>query len=153
MHGDFGMKFDSGKCLLFVLVFFAILVSFGSVCAADTNNAYDNYAFGHLDQPTVPNNDDNSLSDNPGVILDDNGDFIMSARYNTGTGYYWVVSSDSYGVDLSSIDNVVDHPDCTGSSATSYFKFHVTGDDYHVKLILLSPTGEVVKEIDSNMIN
>ena len=99
------------------------------------------------------NVDDNSLSDNPGVILDDNGDFIMSARYNTGTGYYWVVSSDSYGVDLSSIDNVVDHPDCTGSSATSYFKFHVTGDDYYVKLILLSPTGEVVKEIDSNMIN
>ncbi len=173
MHGDFGMKFDSGKCLLFVLVFFAILVSFGSVCAADTNNAYDNYAFGHLDQPTVPNNDlgdlpiiggdsvavndinvdDNSLSDNPGVILDDNGDFIMSARYNTGTGYYWVVSSDSYGVDLSSIDNVVDYPDYSGSSATSYYKFHVTGDDYYVKLILLSPTGEVVKEIDSNMIN
>lgn len=44
------MIFNSRKSLFFVgLMFFTLLVSFGSVCAADTNNAYDNYAFGHLD--------------------------------------------------------------------------------------------------------
>ena len=244
------MILNSRKNLSFAfLLLFAVLVSFGSVCAADINDA-GNYTFGHLNKPTVPHhdvpvligndstapnpvvnngnpvlltsgddsasNDNNTnrtyslgglplpdlhngllgdspqgpnmpgpymppwwnidnpasifekampaltndgdliakaLSDSHGVILDDNGDFSMSARYNTGTGYYWVVSSDSYGVDLISTNNVIDHPDACGSSATSYFKFHVTSDDYYVKLTLLSPTGEIVKEIDSNMIN
>lgn len=234
------MIFNSRKNLSFAfLLFFAVLVSFGSVCAADTNNAYGNYTFGHLDKPTVPHHDigdlpimggdsvavndintddssslnncghvlldsgDDSASndnitcrnfslgllsppdpgdlpiwepiiiipnipeltndgdlvynsspvDRSGVILDDNNDFTMSARYNTGTGFYWKVSSDSYGVDLISIKNVIDHFDACGSSATSYFKFHVTSEDYYVKLILVGPTGNIVDEIDSNMIN
>ncbi len=41
----------SRKNLSFVfLLFFAVLVSFGSVCAADTNNACGNYTFDHLDK-------------------------------------------------------------------------------------------------------
>ena len=56
------MIFNSRKNLSFAfLLFFAVLVSFGSVCAADSNNcaadsnnACGNYTFGHRDIPTLP---------------------------------------------------------------------------------------------------
>ena len=49
------MIFNSRKNLSFAfLLFFAVLVSFGSVCAADSNNAGGNYTFGNRDMPTLP---------------------------------------------------------------------------------------------------
>lgn len=126
-----------------------------SAADTDSSNDYTNYSLGlnviglndTLSMPEIISENDS------GVILDDNNDFTMSARYNAGTGYCWVVSPDSYGVELLSTENVVDHPCCAGSSATAYFNFHVTGEDYYVKLILISPSGDIVREIDSNMIN
>lgn len=88
-----------------------------------------------------------------GPILDDDGNFLMSVPYNCGTGYHWEVSSDSYGVDLVSHHNEIDHQGVSGSSAMAYFTFHVNSDDYCAKLVLLSPSGDVVKEVDSNMLN
>lgn len=88
-----------------------------------------------------------------GPVLDDDGNFVMSVPYNGGTGYHWKVSSDSYGVDLVSKHNEIDHPGLSGSSATAYFTFHANSDDYCAKLILISPSGDVVKEVDSNMLN
>ncbi|WP_407431580.1 hypothetical protein [Methanobrevibacter sp.] len=129
---------------------------------ANDNNTNPTYSLGGLSLPDLHNgliltNNGNSvaksLSDRPGVILDGNGDFSMSAKYNTSAGCRWFLSSDSYGVDLISINNVIDQPDAYGSFAITNFKFHVHSDDYYVKLILLSPTGKILKEIDSNMIN
>ena len=88
-----------------------------------------------------------------GPILDDNNDFTMSAKYNSGTGYMWKVSPETHGVYVAEPRYVVDHPGTSGSSGTVYFDIHVISDDYYVKLILVSPTGKVVDEIDSDMVN
>ena len=192
------MIFNSRKNLSFAfLLFFAVLVSFGSVCAADSNNAGGNYTFGNRDMPTLPPhgdlgdlppiggdsvavndvNVDDNLNDCRSVLLDsgddsaanddssfygvfggnigipDSGDFGMSVRFNAGTGYHWEISSESYGVDLLYVSTYFDHPDCVGSSATSYYCFHKNSEDYYVKLILIDPRGNIVDEVDSNMIN
>lgn len=117
------------KIILASLLALTLFVSLGSICASEI-----------MDDVNSP-------------IIDDNNDFTMSARYNTGTGYYWQVSPESYGVELISTNYEVDHPDTCGSSATAFFNFHINSDDYYVKLILISPTGEIVNELDSNMIN
>lgn len=83
-----------------------------------------------------------------------NGNFVMTVPYNAGTGYHWEISQDSYGVEVNSVDFVEDHPGTFGSSGTGYFNFHVIdNNNYYVKLVLISPTGDIVKEIDSNMLN
>ena len=84
-----------------------------------------------------------------GPILDDNNDFTMSAKYNAGTGYMWKVSPETHGVNVAEPRYVVDHPNTFGSSGTVY----LISDDYYVKLILVSPSGKVVDEIDSDMVN
>ena len=115
-----------------LFIFLALFVCFGCVAATDVVS------------------DDSRLS---APIVDDHSDFTMSARYNGGTGYHWVVSDDSYGVELVSSDNVIDHPGMTGSSATAYFTFHVVDDDYQAKLLLITPTGDVAKVLTSDMLN
>ena len=71
-------------------------------------------------------------------------DFTMAAKYNAGTGYHWEVSPDSYGVKLIGQKNVIDHPGTCGSSGTAYFHFVKTGDEGLAKIVLISPTGEIV---------
>lgn len=83
----------------------------------------------------------------------DHSDFTMSVPYTAGTGYHWEISDESYGVDVDDINYVQDHPNTCGSSGTAYFNFHVNSDDYYVKLVLVSPAGDIVDEIDSNMLN
>lgn len=95
------------------------------------------------------NNGVNDLS----AVPDCNNDFTMTVPYTAGTGYHWEVSPETYGVDLVSSNFVEDHPGCLGSSGTDYFNFHINSDDYYVKLVLISPNGEIVKEVDSNMLN
>ena len=92
-------------------------------------------------------------SSNSGVIIDDQDMFTMTVPQTAGTGYHWEVSSESYGVDVCSSNFVEDHPGCFGSSGTVYFNFHVNSPDYYVKLVLINPSGEIVKEVDSNMLN
>ena len=86
-------------------------------------------------------------------ILDGNDQFTMTARFNGGTGYHWEISPETHGVDLVDKHIVAQHPDLCGSGATAYYTFHVNSDDYYVKLILLTPTGKIVDELDSDMIN
>lgn len=82
-----------------------------------------------------------------------NDDFVMSVPYNAGTGYHWEIA-ESHGVEVNSINFVEDHPGMMGSSGTGYFNFHIIdNNDYYVKLVLISPCGDIVKEIDSNMLN
>lgn len=95
---------------------------------------------------------DNSVSD-LNAVPDLNNDFTMTVPYTAGTGYHWEVSPETHGVDIGKINFVEDHPGCLGSSGTVYFNFHVNSDDYYVKLVLISPTGEIVNEVDSNMLN
>ena len=79
--------------------------------------------------------------------------FTMTVPCTAGTGYHWEVSPETYGVDIGPSKFVEDNPGCVGSSGTVYFNFHINSPDYYVKLVLLNPTGEIVKEVDSNMIN
>lgn len=93
-----------------------------------------------------------AASANP--IADDGGNFVMSVPYNSGTGYHWEVSPDSFGVELVSMKNVQDHPGACGTSGTSYFTFHIVdADNYYAKLVCISPAGKIVKEVDSDMVN
>lgn len=90
---------------------------------------------------------------NTGAVIGDDGNFVMSVPTTAGTGYHWEVSPQSYGVNLNSANFVADHPGTCGSSGTTYFNFHANSGDYYVKLVLISPTGDIVKEIDSDMLN
>lgn len=77
--------------------------------------------------------------------------FTMAVPYNAGTGYHWEISPESHGVEVISINFVEDYPGTLGSSGTGYFNFHVIdNDDYYVKLVLISPKGDIVSETDSN---
>ena len=107
------------KIILVSLLALTLLVCAGSIYAIDWNN------------PTIR----------------DDSDFTMTARYNGGTAYYWEVSPDSYGVELVSQNNVLDHPNACGSSGTQYFNFKIINEDYFVKLIKVGPNGNIVDEI------
>lgn len=138
--------------LIFALVaVFTIFVGISCIAAGDVNH---NAAVDDGSNAAVASNvlepKDSSSS---GIVLDDNNDFTMSVRYNAGTGYHWEVSPESYGVVVSEPNYVQDHPDRVGSSGTAYFNVHVTGDSYYVKLVLISPSGKIVDEVDSGMIN
>lgn len=91
-------------------------------------------------------------ADNSPIISDDNN-FEMTVPYNAGTGFHWEISSETHGVEVLSTNYVQDHSDCAGSSRTAYFNFKVMDDDFYVKLVLISPSGDIVKEVDSDMIN
>lgn len=120
------LNLENKSLIMFsLLVVFAILVSVSCISAADADS----------------------------TSLDKHASFTMSAPYNAGTGYHWEISSETYGVHALPVKNVEDHPGTCGSSATAYFTFIPTSSDYYVKLVLISPTGEIVKELDSNMIN
>lgn len=118
------MKFNK-SLILTALVIFSVFVALSGVSAADADN----------------------------VAPTDNGNFVMTVPYNAGTGYHWEVACETYGVEVNSIDFVEDHPGTLGSSGTGYFSFHIIDDDYYVKLVLISPSGEIVNEVDSNMVN
>ncbi len=119
------INFENRSLVIFsLLAVFAILVSVSCISAAD---ATENSA--------------------------DTGVFEMTVPYNAGTGYHWEISSETHGVNVLSVNHVEDNPGTCGSSGTAYFKFQPTSDQYYVKLVLLSPTGEIVKEVDSDMLN
>lgn len=136
----------SGLILAFLAVF-SIIIGMGCIAAANADHVAADNLFAN----------DSGLAQNSsgsGIVVDDNNDFTMSVKYNTGTGYHWVVSSETHGVDISGPNYVADHPGACGSSGTAYFNVHViNGDDYYVKLVLVSPSGDIVDEVDSNMIN
>ena len=94
----------------------------------------------------------NNITDSDANV-DINIPLTMTVPQTAGTGYHWEVSPETYGVDIGESKFVEDHPGCVGSSGTNYFSFHINSDDYYVKLVLISPTGEIVKEVDSNMLN
>ena len=139
--------------LIFALaVVFSIFVGMTCIAAAEVNQQVSDDSFA-----TEINQSDDSLVDiGHRAIFDDNNDdnidFTMSARYSASTGYFWKVSPETHGVDISE-RYVVDNPDRCGSAGTVYFDIHVNSDDYYVKLILVSPSGKVVDEIDSDMVN
>lgn len=138
--------------LIFALVaVFSIFVGISCIAACDVNN---NATIDDGSNVVVA---DNVLepkdSSHSGLILDGNNDFTMSVRYNSGTGYHWEVSPESYGVDVSEPNYVQDHPGLCGTSGTAYFNVHVNSDNYYVKLVLVSPSGKIVDEVDSDMIN
>lgn len=121
------MKLKLDKNIIFVsLLVLALFVGVSSISAAD--------------------NADN------GPILDD-GNFVMTVPYNAGTGYHWEISPETHGVEVNAIKYVEDNPGTCGSSGTGYFNFHVVDNDYYVKLVLISPAGDIVDEIDSGMLN
>ena len=124
------MKINFSKNIIFVsLALMSILVAVSCVAAEDIGDS--------VDASTIVN-----------------GNFVMSVPYNAGTGYHWEVSSDSYGVEVASINYVQDHPGTVGSSGTGYFAFNIIdADNYYAKLVLISPSGEIVKEVDSGMLN
>ncbi|WP_407432180.1 hypothetical protein [Methanobrevibacter sp.] len=130
---------------LISLVVFSLLVGISAISATDvnTNNTHDSGFFN--DATFVHTND-------PGIILN-NGSFVMSVPYTAGTAYHWEVSPETHGADVSFDKFVADHPDCMGSSGTCYFNVHVNSDDYYVKLVLIGPNGEIVNQIDSDMVN
>ncbi|WP_296891270.1 hypothetical protein [uncultured Methanobrevibacter sp.] len=105
----------------------------------------------------------NSLSDNcsdeiPDAIFNDNiscvmepCDFGISVRFTSGNGYHWEFTDDCYGVDLFHMSTTfIEHPD---DFYTSYCDYHIISEDYYIKLILIDPNGNIVDEVDSNMIN
>ena len=148
------MKLDmlknNSKIILALLVVFSIFVGLGCISATggDGNATCVN------DTYTTPFDVNTPFHPASEPILDDNGTFVMSARGASGsTGYHWEISPETYGVDLVSQNFVEDHPGAVGSSGTTYFTFHVNGDSYYVKLLLVTPHGDVVKELDSNMLN
>lgn len=155
------MKLNNSRLILAALVVFSAFVGLGCIAASDANSN----TFGHVANDTGFLTDSGLLTDsgflaeplsnstNNGPVLDGDNNFVMSGRYNGGTGYHWEISPETHGVDLVSQDNVEDHPGACGSSATSYFTFHVNSDDYYVKLILVTPTGDIAGEIDSDMLN
>ena len=126
---------NKNHLILAFVVVFSICIVMSCIAASE------------IDQKTL-NTDKGS-----GPIIDDNNDFTMSARYNAGTGYIWKVSPETYGAVVSEPRYVLDNPYTIGGSGTVYFDIHVNSDDYYVKLILVSPSGKIVDEIDSDMVN
>ena len=122
---------NTTQIIIVALVIFSIFAGLSCVAAAD------------IDASSI--NHDNSL--------DMNRVLTMTARYNAGTGYHWEVSPETHGVTLMTVKNIVDHPGTCGSSGTRIYKFLKQEKDYYVKLVYVSPSGEIVKEIDSNMLN
>ena len=144
------MKFDSNKIFILLAVF-TLFVGISCISATDidVNSTHIDDAI-HSGTENVKIND---TQNDFNAILDDNGNFVMTVPLTAGTGYHWEISSESYGVDLISSEFVEDHPGCCGSSGTDYFNFHANSGDYYVKLVLISPTGEIVKTVDSDMLN
>lgn len=139
MKLNFDILKDNSRFVLLALVVLSAFVGLGCIAASDNN----------IDSAT------GIVADisNPGIILDGDNCFQMTVPYNSGTGFHWEVSPETHGVELVSEEYVADHPDMCGTSGTGYFSFHVVSDDYYVKLVLISPSGEVVDSVDSNMIN
>ena len=134
---------------------------------ATVSEPVDNGQEAILDNATVSEDADNGpevisdnntisekLHNNPRIILDENNNFTMTAKYHSGTPSIWKVSPESYGVEISKPQYVVDHPSLMGFSGTVYFNIHVISDDYYVRLVLVNiVTGAVVDEMDSDFLD
>lgn len=77
----------------------------------------------------------------------------MSVKYNVGTGYHWEITPKTHGVTLMSKTIVQDKHGVSGSTATVHYTFLKHSKDYYVQLALISPTGKIVKVVDSDMLN
>lgn len=142
---------NRNQYLFALLVVFSVFIGISCIAASDVdhNSTIDDGSNVVVANDTLAPKD----SSDSGIILDGNNDFTMSVRYNAGTGYHWEVSPESYGVVVSEPNYVQDHPGLCGSSGTAYFNVHVNSDSYYVKLVLVSPAGDIVDEVDSDMIN
>ena len=156
------MKFSKlrnrSQFIFVLLVIFSIFVGLSCISATDVDKSISSVGDVNnlnLEKSPIDSAIDNISEDSSdsGIIVDENNDFTMSVRYTAGTGYHWEVSPESYGVDINSIDYKVDNPKAFGSPGTTFFNFHVNGESYYVKLVLISPSGEIVDEVDSNMVN
>ena len=163
---------NNGKIIVLLFLVFSVFVGLSCISATDGDNitlddnniaADDNSSSNvdlELDDNAYPNDSSNS-----GIILDENGNFDMTVRgQSASTGYRWEISPETYGVDVIQNEFVPDHrenpdfPEMTviGGGGTSYFTFHVNDDydgHFYVKLLLVTPSGKIAKEIDSNMLN
>ena len=162
MKLDFNNFNKNSKAVFMLLVVLSIFVGISCISASDVAN-------NTVDQNVTPIDINVPDSSNSGIILDSNGCFVMSLRGASGsTGYHWEISPETYGVDLVSHEYVLDHDShhhslpgeyqrhdisFIGGAGTDYYTFHVNGDNYYVKLILIAPNGDIVKEVDSDMIN
>ena len=77
----------------------------------------------------------------------------MSAKFTSGTGFHWEVAPETHGVTFMGNKFVQDHPKAIGTSGTLYFSFLKQSPDYYVKLNYMSPCGEIIKSVDSDMLN
>lgn len=124
-YGGKKMKLQLNKIAV-VLVLFSLFVGLSCVAAAEI--------------------DASQIGPNNNVIK-------MSAKYNAGTGYHWEVAPETHGVTLMTKKYVQDHLNTCGSSGTVYFSFLKQSEDAYVKINYISPSGEIVKSLDSDMLN
>ena len=143
------MIFNSRKNLSFAfLLFFAVLVSFGSVCAADSNNACGNYTFGHRDIPTLPPhgdlgdlpiiggdsvavndvNVDDNLNDCRSVLLDSGDD----SAANDDSSFYAVFKDNIVTLDSGDFGMSVRFNAGTG------YHWEISSESYGVDLIYIN---------------
>lgn len=156
------MKLTFGnKALILFVVIFAVFIGLNCLSAADVDNS-NNFTLASPDNSSSSNAELNYNSiDLPGghnLIPEkvDEDCFVMTVRgASASTGYHWIIGSETHGVDLVSEKHVLDDPNplLFGSARTDYFTFHINSDDYYVKLLLVTPAGNIVEEVDSNMIN
>ena len=109
------------------LVIFSIFVGLSCVAAADVTNV------------------DHSLEKND--ILK------MTVKCNPGSGFHWEVSPKTHGATLMTKNVVQDNPGTCGDSETVFYSFLKQQPDAYVQLALISPSGNVVKVVDSDMLN
>ena len=156
------MKLNFGNmALIFSLVIFAIFIGLNCLSAADVDNSNNFTLAGHDNLSSSNTEWDYHSIDLPSghnLIPEKVGDncFVMAVRGASGsTGYHWIISLETHCVELISEKHVSDNPNpiAYGSSGTDYFIFHINSDDYYVKLLLVAPGGNIVEEVDSNMIN
>lgn len=125
-------KIKNKYTIAMALAIFAIFVGLSCASAAD------------LDASDIQSN---QIQPTDNHVLD------MTVKYTAGTGYHWEISPDCHDVTYMFKHTIDDNPGTLGSSGTLHYYFYEQSDDYYVKLDLISPTGEIVKSVDSNMIN
>lgn len=122
------------KIVFALLAIFSVFVCLSCISAADSV-------------------DDSSLSDAGDIGLDDSSVscdaripcFTMAARFNSGTGYHWEISPETYGATFMTSNKILDHPGACGSSGTVFFNFFIPNKhDFYIKLVEIAPNGNVV---------
>ena len=119
------------KIALALLAIFSVFVCLSCISAAD--NASD---------ATLS---DNSVDDSSVDCIQKIPCLPVAVSFNSGTGYHWEISPETYGATLMTTHKVLDNPGKLGSSGTMYFNFFIPNKhDFFIKLVELDPNGDVV---------